>query len=115
MHYPQGCYHTLPSLTSSCIVAPGLVRPGAMMLAPLSTNLIAPVSARSLGIMSGYCRWGGGVGKGGGGGMGEAPLGTSLTAPVSARSLGIVSGHHCKWEEWCRAGAGYQQLPCSRA
>lgn len=27
-----------------------------MMLAPLSTNLMAPKSARSLGIMSGYCR-----------------------------------------------------------
>lgn len=42
-------------LTSSCIVAPGLVSPGHIMLAPDSTNLMAPRSARSLGIMSGYC------------------------------------------------------------
>lgn len=38
--------------TSSCIVAPGWVRPGHMMFAPDSTNLIAPLSVRSLGIMS---------------------------------------------------------------
>ena len=31
-----------------CIVAPGDVSPGHMMLAPCSTNLIAPVSTRSL-------------------------------------------------------------------
>lgn len=43
--------------TSLCIVAPGLVNPGHMMFAPDSTNLIAPLSVRSLGIMSGYwCR-----------------------------------------------------------
>lgn len=36
------------------MVAPGDVRPGHMMLAPDSTNLMAPLSALSLGIMSGY-------------------------------------------------------------
>jgi hypothetical protein len=44
------------SRTSVWMVAPGDVRPGHMMLAPDSTNLIAPLSARSLGIMSGYLR-----------------------------------------------------------
>jgi hypothetical protein len=33
-------------------VAPALVSPGHMMLAPESTNLMAPLSVRSLGIMS---------------------------------------------------------------
>lgn len=43
--------------TSSCMVAPGLVSPGHMMLAPDSTNLMAPLSVLSFGIMSGYwCR-----------------------------------------------------------
>ncbi len=41
-------------ITSSWIVAPGDVSPGHMMLAPESTNFIAPLSALSLGIMSGY-------------------------------------------------------------
>ncbi len=40
--------------TSSWIVAPGDVSPGHMMFAPDSTNLMAPLSARSFGIMSGY-------------------------------------------------------------
>ena len=40
--------------TSECIVAPGDVNPGAMILAPDKTNLIAPLSALSLGMMSGY-------------------------------------------------------------
>ena len=43
--------------TSSCMVAPGDVNPGAMMFAPDSTNLIAPLSALNFFIMSGYwCR-----------------------------------------------------------
>lgn len=42
--------------TSVCIVAPGLVRPGHMMLAPDSTNLMAPLSVRSRGIISAYAR-----------------------------------------------------------
>ena len=40
--------------TSLCMVAPFEVSPGHMMLAPDSTNLMAPVSTRSFGIMSGY-------------------------------------------------------------
>jgi hypothetical protein len=40
--------------TSVCIVAPGDVMPGHMMLAPARTNLIAPLSTLSFGIISGY-------------------------------------------------------------
>ena len=36
------------------MVAPFDVKPGHMILAPDSTNLIAPVSTRNFGIMSGY-------------------------------------------------------------
>ena len=37
----------------SSILAPGEVRPGHMMLAPLSTNLMAPLSTCTMGRMCG--------------------------------------------------------------
>ncbi len=40
--------------TSSCIVAPGDVKPGHMMFAPDMTNFSAPLSTLNFFIISGY-------------------------------------------------------------
>lgn len=45
---------TTGGLTSSCIVAPGEVKPGHIMLAPDMTNFRAPLSTLSFFIISGY-------------------------------------------------------------
>ena len=44
---------TTASLSTGVILAPGDVRPGHMIFAPLKTNLIAPLSTCSCGSMNG--------------------------------------------------------------
>eukprot|EP00405_Crypthecodinium_cohnii_P005391 CAMPEP_0194775750 /NCGR_PEP_ID=MMETSP0323_2-20130528/61195_1 /TAXON_ID=2866 ORGANISM="Crypthecodinium cohnii, Strain Seligo" /NCGR_SAMPLE_ID=MMETSP0323_2 /ASSEMBLY_ACC=CAM_ASM_000346 /LENGTH=115 /DNA_ID=CAMNT_0039711855 /DNA_START=389 /DNA_END=736 /DNA_ORIENTATION=- len=51
---PSASTCTGVSFSTFSIRPPALVNPGHMMLAPLRTNLIAPVSTRTLGIMEGY-------------------------------------------------------------
>lgn len=51
--FPSAIIETTVFVSHGVILPPGDVRPGAIMFAPLSTNLIAPLSTCCIGKMNG--------------------------------------------------------------